>query len=348
MSTQASLRSSAAESHPTDGSDFARLSKQIKQAGLMRRRPAYYAVRMMLVVALYLAGWGAFLLVGNSWWTLAVGVVLAGVFGQVALVAHDVGHRQVFRRKKASARAGRLAGNLGVGMGYGWWQDKHSRHHANPNHEDLDPDVAPDIFVWSQAQARQASKLPRMVGRVQSVLFLPLLTLEGFNLHVAGVRALADRSLKQRHLEGILLFGHFTLYCALLFAVLPPGKAVAFLAVHQCLFGVYLGSIFAPNHKGMPTLTGPHRPDFLRRQVLTSRNVRGGRITDVILGGLNYQIEHHLFPSMPSPNLRHAQAIVRRYCEQLEVPYLQTGLIDSYRQTIKSLHHASAPLRQTG
>ncbi|WP_411139388.1 fatty acid desaturase family protein, partial [Streptomyces sp. C10] len=207
MSPQTPLRSSTAESHPTGGSDFARLSKQVKQAGLMRRRPAYYAVRIVLVAALYLAGWGAFLLVGNSWSTLAVGVVLAGVFGQVALVAHDVGHRQVFRGKKASARAGRLAGNLGIGVGYGWWQDKHSRHHANPNHEDLDPDVAPDIFVWSQAQARQASKLPRMVGRIQSALFLPLLTLEGFNLHVAGVRALADRSLKQRRLEGILLFG---------------------------------------------------------------------------------------------------------------------------------------------
>ncbi|OEV25008.1 delta fatty acid desaturase, partial [Streptomyces nanshensis] len=68
-------------------------------------------------------------------------------------------------------------------------------------------------------------------------------------------------------------------------------------------FGVYLGSIFAPNHKGMPTLKGDERPDFLRRQVLTSRNVRGGPLTDLALGGLNYQIEHHLFPSMPTPHL---------------------------------------------
>ncbi|GAA3120312.1 hypothetical protein GCM10020254_79300 [Streptomyces goshikiensis] len=83
--------------------------------------------------------------------------------------------------------------------------------------------------------------------------------------------------------------------------MLPPGEAVVFLLVHQCLFGVYLGSVFAPNHKGMPVLRGDERPDFLRRQVLTSRDVRGGRFTDIVLGGLNYQIEHHLFPSMPSP-----------------------------------------------
>jgi fatty acid desaturase len=124
--------------------------------------------------------------------------------------------------------------------------------------------------------------------------------------------------------------------------------AIAFLAVHQCLFGVYLGSLFAPNHKGMPILKGADRPDFLRRQVLTSRNVRGGRLTDIALGGLNHQIEHHLFPSMPSPNLRKARAIVRRYCQELGLDYAETGLIASYRLALASLHQAGAPLRHAG
>lgn len=313
----------------------------------MRRRPFYYTVRMALVAAAYAVGWVAFLAIGDSWWTLAAGAFLAVVFGQVALVAHDVGHRQVFRRSRASAVLGRLTANMGIGMGYGWWQDKHSRHHANPNHEELDPDVAPDILVWSQAQARTATgRLPRMIGRVQAYLFFPLLTLEGFNLHVSGVRALADRSLKQRRIEGTLLAAHFGLYLAALFLILSPGKAVVFLIVHQCLFGLYLGAIFAPNHKGMPTLTGDDRPDFLRRQVLTSRNVRGNWFTDVALGGLNYQIEHHLFPSMPSPNLRKAQLLVHRYCDDLGVAYLQTSLVTSYAQALKSLHQAGRPLRR--
>ncbi|MFD5782143.1 fatty acid desaturase family protein [Streptomyces sp. NPDC126933] len=327
------------------GSDFACLAKKITAAGLMRRRPGYYLLRMSLVAGLYAGGWAAFAAVGDSWWTLAVAALLAVVFGQVALVAHDVGHRQVFRLRKASAWTGRIAGNLGIGMGYGWWQDKHSRHHANPNHEELDPDVEPDVLVWTRGQARKATGLPRLIGGSQAYLFFPLLALEGFNLHVAGVRALANRSLKQRRLEGVLLFAHFALYLSALFLLLPPGKAVAFLAVHQCLFGLYLGSIFAPNHKGMPTLTGDERPDFLRRQVLTSRNVRGGWFTDVALGGLNYQIEHHLFPSMPTPQLRRAQPIVRRYCQELNVGYLETGLFTSYRQALSSLHAAGAPLR---
>ncbi|TXS54965.1 fatty acid desaturase family protein [Streptomyces sp. t39] len=329
-----------------EGSDFARLSKKIAAAGLMSRRPGYYAARISAVAALYVGGWTAFVLVGDTWWTLLVAAFLALVFGQVALLAHDVAHRQVFRLRKASERTGRLAGNAGIGMGYGWWQDKHTRHHANPNHEDLDPDLIPDVLVWSQKQARASKGLPRLLGRFQAFLFFPLLTLEGFNLHVAGVRSLADRSVKHRVTEGSLLFAHFALYLGALFLVLPPGMAVAFLVVHQCLFGVYLGAIFAPNHKGMPILTGDDRPDFLRRQVLTSRNVRGGWLTDVALGGLNHQIEHHLFPSMPSPHLRRARQIVRRHCQELGLTYLETSLIDSYRQALTSLHRAGAPIRQ--
>ncbi|MFF7355715.1 fatty acid desaturase family protein [Streptomyces filipinensis] len=333
-------------SGPAAGSDFARLSRRIAEAGLLRRRPGYYTARLGLVTALTAAGWGAFLTLGDTWWQLAVAAFLALMFGQIALVAHDLAHRQVFRRGRPSETWGRFFGNLGIGMSYGWWMNKHTRHHANPNHEELDPDVAPDILVWSTAQARDSRGLARLIGGHQAWLFFPLLTLEGFNLHVAGVRALRSPGMKHRLLEGGLLFLHLAAYGSALFLVLPPGKAVAFLAVHQCLFGVYLGCTFAPNHKGMPTFSGDERPDFLRRQVLTSRNVRGGWFTDVLLGGLNHQIEHHLFPSMPTPHLRRAQGIVREYCAEIGVPYHETGLIRSYREALTHLHRVGEPIRR--
>jgi fatty acid desaturase len=328
------------------GSDFAQLSRQVVGAGLLARRPGYYLARIGGVVGLFAAAWVAFFLVGDSWWQLPVAVVLAVATAQVALVAHDLAHRQVFRTRRPSVVAGLVAGNVLVGMSYGWWTDKHTRHHANPNHEDLDPDVNPDLLVWSEEQARASTGVPRFIGRWQAFLFFPLLTMEGLNLHVASVRALFRPTTKRRGLEAVLLSAHFAAYLAAPFLLLSPLKALAFVAVHQGLLGLYLGSTFAPNHKGMPTLTGDDRPDFLRRQVLTSRNVRGGRFLDLALGGLNYQIEHHLFPSMPTPNLRRAQPIVRAYCEQQGVSYCETGFVDSYVQALSHLHRVGASLRR--
>jgi fatty acid desaturase len=328
------------------GSDFASLSQRIVSAGLMRRRPGYYLARIGLVAALYVAGWVAFAVVGDSWYQLVVAPFLAIVFAQLALVAHDIAHRQVFRTRQLSEITGLIAGNLGVGMSYGWWMDKHTRHHANPNHEQRDPDVVPDVLVWSTRQARVSRGVPRLLGRWQAYLFFPLLTLEAFSLHLNSVKALGRPVLRQRWAEAGLLFLHFAVYLAALLLVLSPVKALVFLTVQQGLFGLYLGCTFAPNHKGMEMLAedGEQR-DFLRRQVLASRNVRGGHLINTLLGGLNYQIEHHLFPSMPTPNLRRAQPIVRDYCVEVGVAYTEAGLIDSYRRALCYLHEVGAPIR---
>jgi len=329
----------------TPGSDYARLARRMTAAGLLDRRPGYYALRFGLVLALALATGAVYVRLGDSWAQLWVAVLTGVVSAQLALLAHDVAHRQVFRSARNSGIAGRIIGNLAIGMSYGWWSEKHTRHHANPNHSELDPDVAPDLLVWSTDQARGARGAARLVGRWQAFLFFPLLTLEGINLHVASVRALRKPTMRHRVLEAVLLLAHFVGYLAALLLVLPPLHALAFAAVHQGVLGVYLGCTFAPNHKGMPEPTDEHRRDFLRRQVLTSRNVRGGRLLDVALGGLNYQIEHHLFPSMPTANLRRAEPIVRAYCAEVGVPYYETGLVRSYAQALRHLHRVGAPLR---
>ena len=119
-----------------------------------------------------------------------------------------------------------------------------------------------------------------------------------------------------------------------------------FAALHHALLGLHLGCAFAPNHKGMemPDPEGP-RLGHLDRQVLTSRNVRGGPVTDWFLGGLNYQIDHHLFPSMARPNLRAAQPLIRAHCAALGLPYTETGLVESYRQGLRHMHEVGAGLR---
>jgi fatty acid desaturase len=329
---------------PVAGSDFAALNRRVGEAGLLQRQPGYYALRLAVVGLMAVAGWGAFVLIGSSWWTLLVAAFMAITFTQMGLIAHDLAHRQVFRTKRPSAIAGRVAANLGIGMSYGWWMEKHTRHHNNPNHDDLDPDVAPEVLIWAKESAIGRRGLAAFVNRHQAGLFFPLLTLLSIDLKVASIKALRAGVVKRPVLEVALLLVHAACYLGALFIVLSPAQAVAFLVVHQALFGVYLGMTFAPNHKGMPHPDGSE--DFLRKQVLTSRNVRGGWLTDAALGGLNYQIEHHLFPGMPTPNLRKAQPIVRRYCEEIGVPYEETSLIESYRQALRHLHEVGAPLRE--
>ena len=195
------------------GSDFAALSGLVARAGLLRPRPGYYVARIGLVASLYLAGWVAFVLIGNSWYQLILAPCLAVVFAQLALVSHDIAHRQVFRTRRVSEIAGLVAGNIGIGMSYGWWMDKHTRHHANPNHEERDPDVAPDALVWSTRQADAARGMARLLGAWQAYLFFPLLTLEALSLCVSSVRALRSRpSMRYRRTEAALLLLHFIGY----------------------------------------------------------------------------------------------------------------------------------------
>ena len=92
------------------------------------------------------------------------------------------------------------------------------------------------------------------------------------------------------------------------------------------VFGVYMGASFAVNHTGMPMLPHDSKVDFLRRQVLTSRNIRGGWSMSIFMGGLNHQVEHHLFPNMPRPNLFKAREIVREYCETHDILYTETNV----------------------
>lgn len=322
------------------GSDYAVLSRQVKAAGLLARRPGHYRVRIGLLAASYGAGWTAFALLGSSWWQLVVAGFLAVVFTQVGFLGHDAGHRQVFAARPGNDRLGLLCANLLIGLSYDWWIDKHNRHHAHPNQVDRDPDIAPGAVAFTPEQARaRRSGAGQLLARHQAALFFPMLLAEGIALHVASARALVARP---RPVEVALFTAHVGGYLAAVFMVLPLGQAVAFVAVHQGLFGLYMGCAFAPNHKGMPVLEPENDLDYLRRQVLTSRNVGGGRWVDLLLGGLNHQIEHHLFPSMPSAALREVKPMVRDFCADLGLPYHEAGLIGSYALVLRHLRGVGA------
>jgi fatty acid desaturase len=326
------------------GSDYADLSRLVRAAGLLGRRRGYYAVRIGLVVGSFAGLCVLFVRLGESWWQLGIAVVLAVVFAQAGFIGHDAGHRQIARSRRGNDLIGIVHGNLLTGISYGWWVDKHNRHHAHPNTEGKDPDITVAPLSFTADQARRRRGLGALLVRYQAYLFFPLLLLEGLHLHANSVKAvLGPQRIARRPVEAGLLALHLGGYLTAVFLVLSPAQAVTFILVNQGVLGLYLGCSFAPNHKGMPILGADDNLDYLRRQVFTSRNVRGGMFLDIVLGGLNYQIEHHLFPSMPRPNLRRSQQLIRRFCAEHGVSYAETGLFASYRQVLRHLHQVGRP-----
>jgi fatty acid desaturase len=325
---------------------YAEVTALVRAAGLMQQRLVPYAV-LVLVNTLGLAVvLGALLLWRDSWWVLAAAAVLAVVSTQIGFLGHDIAHRQVSRRAKVCTALGFVHANLLTGLSYGWWMAKHNAHHAHPNDLETDPDVHAGVLVFDVSQAHARRGWRASVTRHQAWLFFPMLLLEAGNLHVASIRALIRPGIHHRAVELALIGVHFCAYAALVTLTMTWAQGIAFVAVHQGLRGLYLGLAFAPNHKGMPTMSKAESGDPFLRQVLTARNVRGGPAVDWALGGLNYQIEHHLFPSMPRANLPRAHEIVSQYCARHGVPYVETSGRASYAQVLRHLHAVGAPLRQ--
>lgn len=299
------------------------------------------------MAAAYAGGWAAFLLVGNSWATLAVAAGMAVVFTQVVFIGHDAGHMQISSSRRVNRLVGLAVGNLLTGVSFGWWVPKHNAHHAHPNQVGRDPDIGAGVlaFTFTADEARDRRGVARLLARWQAWLFFPLLLIEGLGLHITSVDSLVRRRDRRAGVEMMLLVGHACLYLTAVFMVLSPGRAVAFVAVQQGLFGLYLGCTFAPNHKGMPVLDGDV-DSFVTRQVITARNVRGGRFVSFLYGGLNYQIEHHLFPTMPRPNLARSQRMIRSFCADHELPYREEGVIGSYRLALAHLAAIGTGLRR--
>jgi fatty acid desaturase len=318
----------------------------MKEAGLLEKQPVYYVTKVALLLVMFTLSILFLLFVHSFWLQLLNAVYLAIVTTQLGLLGHDAGHRQVFHRTWKNNALGLLAGNLLLGMSNGWWMDKHNKHHSHPNQYDLDPDIDFPIIAFGEEDLRQKGWFTQNIMKYQAYYFFPVLLLVAVDLQISGMKFLIREKVKYAVLEWLLLGLHFVCYFGLLFSHLAIWQAILFILVHQALSGLYLGSIFAPNHKGMPVLDAGSPLDFLHRQVITARNVRSHPFTDFWYGGLNYQIEHHLFPSMPRNQLKKAQTIIKPFCKARAIPYYETNCLQSYREIVRALHLVSAPLRQ--
>jgi fatty acid desaturase len=314
--------------------DYQELLDRVRATGLMNPRRGYYTAKIAVNLLLTAGCWVLVVLVGDSWWQLAVAVMMGFVLLQSGFVGHDAGHKQITTARRPAEMLGLIHLNLLLGAANGWWVQHHNRHHSDPNNLDRDPDTVRRqvIFAASELPAKARSSWRRFIIRHQQVLFFALLPQEAYRIRVAGFLAARARVLKRPVLELSLTIVHIGLFAGAVFWLLPFWLAVGFIAISQAVLGVGLGAVFAPNHKGMLVYRDEDELDWLHRQVLTSRNIRSGRLIDFLFGGLNYQIEHHLFPSMPRVNLRRVRPIVQDYCATHDIPYREVSLVRSYRE----------------
>jgi fatty acid desaturase len=320
-------------------SSYTALARRIKAEGLLQRRHGWYLLRGAVLVALLAVGGGLLVMLGHTWWQLLVAVYFSFVFTQIAYLAHDSAHKQIFTSGPRGEVVSRIVSNLFVGLSYGWWMNKHTRHHANPNTIGKDNDIGPGavVFVADDMQDRRGVK--GWLTARQGYYFIPILLLAGIDLHVSAVKAIAGAEpVPHRVQEGIFIGVRLLGFASMVFLLLGPVLGLAFMAVQLATFGLYMGGTFAPNHTGMRLIGHGQKVDYLRRQVLTSRNISGGWGMEKFMGGLNFQIEHHLFPNMPSVNLKRARVIVRQYCADLGVEYEENTFIGAWGIVLRYIH----------
>jgi len=314
------------------------LLHHVVQAGLFgRTKKAHFTIFLITLFGMIFS----FIVIASTdtLWVQLLNACFAAFFTvQLGLLGHDLSHKGVFRSSPTNHFLALLVWSLGCGLSEGRWFSKHNAHHQSPNHIGYDPDI--DIpFVFSHTQATLRSPfLQKYIFPYQHILFwIGIWFVYPYNIFNSMhflFREITWRSL----FETVLIIIHFAITIGLTFWLLPPLVAILFNVTVFLMIGVYMAMIFAPNHKGEDMLA-PEQVHNWVHQITLTRNIFSTPFISYVFGGLEYQIEHHLFPSMSRFHYRDAQAIVKKFCQENSIPYHETTWVQSLHQIHHSLKH---------
>ncbi len=295
-------------------------------------------LRSWLKLALLFAGAAACLLgLAVCAWSAFVLIPLCAVFcTAAAMMGHEGSHKSFSRSPFRNALLVYLVFPLFSGLGSLYWREKHDRlHHGHPNVEGVDPDIRPWPFVSSKGDHEAATPGLRWFQRhFQSWAFWPMSVLMSLGMRRSSILFLV-RAKRTRGwwLEVACMAVHYTGWIVIPSLIWGPLVGFGVYSAVWAFCGVFLALVFAPAHIGLPIMAEQHH-DWLH-QLETTRNLELPRIISVFFIGLDYQVEHHLFPKIPHRHLPRAAAITRAWCERhgvvyQSVPYL-FALVDAAR-----------------
>mmetsp|Transcript_10044 Transcript_10044/g.35003 ORF Transcript_10044/g.35003 Transcript_10044/m.35003 type:complete len:469 (+) Transcript_10044:180-1586(+) len=329
--------------------DFREMRAAMVKAGLFKPSKGYYVFKVVSLLGTLAASYalaGCF----QSWLSVAAAGALLGLFWQQAgWLAHDFCHNQVFQDRSLNHAFGLFLGNVLQGFSVSWWKHKHNTHHAAPNEitgdgHSVDPDIDTlPMFAWSVDQLPTLPASMRGLVRYQEYVFLPMLIFarlswcqSSYN-HVVGFEGMTTT---ERRVELALLAAHHAGFLAAPYLLLPAAKATALFLLGQFVAGFFLGFVFVQSHNAMEVYS--EEKDFVSAQVHSTRNIHSTVWNDFFTGGLNRQIEHHLFPTLPRHNLGKAAELVKSHCAKHGMVYEDISLADGTSKVMERLREVAA------
>ncbi|CAE7910165.1 sld1 [Symbiodinium sp. KB8] len=275
----------------------------------------------------------------------------------MGFMSHDLLHNGVFPSVKMNSFFGWLSTTVFFGISSSQWKEEHNVHHAITNqvHEDLQFTYLPVFLLhWKELLYGKGKQLPwwsTYVLRIQCFLLVPICIFIGrFNIYQVTFRhALGQRDdalrIGQFSLKEVVGLGLFWAYFLTLCSLLPSASHIAvYVVMSHWLVGILHLQLLL-NHMAMEFFQGTEQQEieWFRVQLSSSRNIRklagSNWMTHWFHGGLQYQIEHHLFPRLPRHNLGQVAPRVRALCKKYDVPYVLDSFLDTVWDVLKDMYN---------
>lgn len=317
------------------GRDFAALTKQMERLGYFKAD--YVDEAFKLFLTLMPAFIGARLLHSGM---PVLGAFLIGFsFYLSGWTSHDYLHHAVIKGSSKKMvhwnnAIGYLLGPLWQGYAVEWWRARHNTHHLVTNEEGNDPDIktAP-VFVYVR-NSESLAKALNWVQRWQQYYYVPVMCILDLYWRVESLAYLLVRPVRKHQSSWCLLAIH---YAVLLFVF--QGK-LAYLPFMSLVRGFLTGIVVFATHYGEDIIEGgDHKMTLVKQTALTSRNITGGYLTNVLTGYISLQTEHHLWPMMPTAHLSKAQVLTRSFFKKWGLEYRESNLIECVRYNIRALQY---------
>lgn len=312
------------------------LRAELRAEGYFEHPVRPVLVRWALHLALAFGGLAGF--VAHGAWPVRAIALLVSCFGFLgaATIAHTASHNAVSERRFVNQLILFVSYPLLLMLSATYWHRSHVQiHHPSPNvvGVDDDCDLRPFFALNEEHEARVT--LPASVRRVLGVMLPVLLPLNGFGMHRQGWAHLTRelrKSPQQRQplvwLDLACMVLHLVLWIGLPMIWFAPAAVVGAYVLRVGLMGFGLFAILAPGHfpaEARCLHASLRSQNFYVRQTHASLNFRTGWLGRLLCSGLEYQIEHHLFPSISHVHYPKLSARVRAFCEAHGLPYRTLG-----------------------